>query len=76
MRYFEIAGGLRVPLSGEEQKVLSIVQDNEGGVGKKEMDERQWEIGRQMVSRGLLRRVNSGDQERVVANDDIPLKRF
>jgi hypothetical protein len=75
MRYFEIAGGLRVPVSGEEQKVLSHVGDK-GRVNRADMSDRSQEIARLMVSRGLLRRVRNGDdKEAFIQNNDPPLTR-
>ena len=74
MRYFEIAGGLRVPVSGEEQTVLSDVQ-TKGRIKRVDMSDRSQEMARRMVSRGLLRRVRDGEQEAFIQNNDPPLTR-
>jgi hypothetical protein len=58
MRYHEIASGMRVPVSAEEQQVLDLSKD---GVLKHDgLDERNQEVARTMVSRGLLNRQNNG----------------
>ncbi len=75
MRYFEIAGGFRVPLSGEEQNVLTKVEKNHR-LPSEGMDEREGEVARTMVRRGVLNRVQVSDKEHYVANNDPPLTRF
>jgi hypothetical protein len=51
MRYHEIASGLRVPLSCEEQELI----DQHGEpIDKDSLDEREQEVARLMVSRGVL----------------------
>lgn len=75
MRYFEIAGGFRVPLSGEEQKVLTKVETSRK-LDSAGMDEREGEVARQMARRGLLNRVQDGSKESYVTNNDPPLTRF
>jgi hypothetical protein len=51
MRYHEIASGLRVPLSCEEQELI----DRHGEpIAKDTLDEREQEVARLMVSRGVL----------------------
>jgi hypothetical protein len=51
MRYFEIASGMRLPVSGEEQELLNMVGDH---LAKDDLDERMEELARLMVSRGVL----------------------
>jgi hypothetical protein len=58
MRYFEIAGGLRMPINEEEQEVLTLIQESEHETEDSNLDERQRELARQMVSRGLLNRLH------------------
>ena len=52
MRFHEIASGLRLPVSSEEQDILTRV--GETGLDVSTMDERGQEVARRMVSRGLL----------------------
>ncbi len=54
MRWHEIASGLRVHVSGEERDILDRAADK---LDDNELDERDQEVARQMVSRGLLRRL-------------------
>jgi hypothetical protein len=58
MRYFEIAGGFRMPINEEEQEVLTLIQESELEIEDSNLDERQQELARQMVSRGLLNRLH------------------
>ncbi len=52
MRYHEIASGLRIALSCEEQDLLDR---NKGRpIEKDSLDEREQELARLMVSRGVL----------------------
>lgn len=51
MRYYEIASGFRLPVSSEEQEFLNRAS---GGLPKDELDERDEELARLMVSRGVL----------------------
>lgn len=57
MRYFEIAGGFRIPVSEEERDMLALVTESEHPVTDDDLDERQQELSRLMVSRGLLNRL-------------------
>ncbi len=49
MRWHEIGGGIRIPLSQEERDILKKVKSNG------DLDERDEEVARRMVSRGVLR---------------------
>lgn len=52
MRWAEVAAGYRMPVSQEEQSILDRAKE---GVTEGELDERDQEVARKMVSRGLLR---------------------
>ena len=57
MRFREIRGGIQLPVSGEEQDLIDLIESQEGNfIKRKELDERQQEVARKMVSRGLLER--------------------
>ena len=59
MRYHEIASGLQVPLSCEEQELI----DQHGKtMAKDSLDEREREVARLMVSRGVLDQYPHDDQ--------------
>lgn len=55
MRFYEITSGVRIPVSEEEQALLDLTTDH-NRIVRAELDERQQEVARRMVSRGLLRR--------------------
>ena len=70
MRYREIAGGYRLVLSDEEQEMLDHIADDPALA---KMDERQQEVARKMVSRGLLRqcKTTAGLIYKVNSTEDI-----
>ena len=53
MRYHEIASGFRVPVSGEEQRILRMVGQQAVAADALRC-ERDQEVARTMVLRGLL----------------------
>lgn len=57
MRYFEIAGGIRIPTSEDEREVIDIILENDNCSPDEGMDEYQQELCQKMVSRGLLNRL-------------------
>jgi hypothetical protein len=57
MRYFEIAGGFRMPVSSDEQEILTLLKESENLITAEELDEYQLELATKMVSRGLLNRL-------------------
>ena len=54
MRYFEIASSVQIPISCEEQDLLDKVKSS---FPRDDLDERDQEVARLMVSRGVLRQV-------------------
>jgi hypothetical protein len=56
MRYFEIAGGIRMAVSLEEQSLLDLA--GKEMIADANLEERDQEIARNMVSRGLFNRLN------------------
>ena len=57
MRFREIRGGLQIPVSSEEQDLIDLIESQEGNfIKRKDLDERQREVARKMVSRGVLDR--------------------
>lgn len=69
MRYFEIVGGYRVPISAEEHLVLGMAE-TDGSVSDDTLDERQQEVARTMVRRGLLLPVKKDGKECLSPNHD------
>lgn len=62
MRSFEILGGLQMMLGSEEQMLVNYIRNNEGVVLKKNLQERQQELARTMVTRGVLIRVKIDEE--------------
>lgn len=56
MRYYEISGGFRVPISEEEEELLDAAKEHD--LLDESLDERSQEVARKMVSRGLLNRLS------------------
>lgn len=75
MRYFEITSGMRVPISGEERALLNRVEET-GHIARDTLDEREAEIARQMVRRGVLVRLRVDGKVCFGANADHNLRRF
>lgn len=57
MAHFTNTSGIRIPISEEEKELLEMVGDS--SLCKAELDERQQEVARLMVHRGILKRVTS-----------------
>jgi hypothetical protein len=68
MRYAEIAGGIQIPVSSEEQDLLTLA--NAEALDPGALDERKAEVARYMVRRGLLLPVKKGEEERLAPNID------
>ena len=75
MRFYEISSGLRLPISEEEQEVMDLIS-NEGRYPKSKLDERQREVARLMVSRGLLVREREDDVTFLRPNNAVDIWRF
>lgn len=76
MRFFEISSGFRLPVSEEEQEILSRAVDARR-IERGALDERGQELARLMVSRGLLNRErDDSGQVYYVPNDTADLWRF
>lgn len=59
MRYFEIAGGARIPVDHEEHDLLERASGTR--LEDAGLDEREQEVARKMVSKGLLNFINGDD---------------
>lgn len=75
MRYLEITSGVRIPVSGEEQEILSKTSEH-GSIARSSLSDREQEIARRMTSRGLLRRFTKDKATHFTANADPTLRRF
>ncbi len=63
MRWLDVAGGLRVPVNNEESEIVAKI-DESTEFAKKDLNEREREVARKLVSRGVLNRFS--DENRVV----------
>lgn len=76
MRFFEISSGIRLPVNEEEQSLLDRAVEQRR-IKRSELSEREQEVARLMVSRGLLNRVRT-DEDGIIykPNDMADLWRY
>jgi hypothetical protein len=75
MRFYEISSGVRIPVSEEEQAILDMITNDH--ISKAALDERQQEVARLMVTRGLLVRERDEDDAIVLRpNSAVNIWRF
>jgi DNA-binding NarL/FixJ family response regulator len=67
MRYREIAGGIRVYVSLEEDTLVQKILEA-GQASKHSFTEREQEVARKLVSRGVLNRVKANNEIAYVVN--------
>ena len=67
MRYFEVMGGIRVPASVEETALIERIEAN-GALTRKSLNERDRELARKLVSRGILNRVSIDEETNFILN--------
>ncbi len=74
MKFVEISGGLLSPVSNEENIILEMVKGHGSPYPKAKMEQRQQELARQLVHRGLLTRIVVEGKLYFISNDlkDIP----
>lgn len=71
MRFYEISSGFRIPVSNEEQDILDLISSKKGTVSKSDFDERQDEVARKMVTRGLLVRSKDSDGNMLISANNM-----
>lgn len=54
MRFREFNGGIRMPVSLEEQALLDKIEESDSPIDRTLLNEREQELARKMISRGLL----------------------
>lgn len=69
MRFVEIASGIRVPVSNDEQTVSEIIKNNHGPLPKSKLNIRERELARQLVHKGIIDRVMIDEHVYFVYND-------
>jgi hypothetical protein len=69
MRFREFQGGIQMPVSLEEEALIKKIDDSKEGITEKDnLDERELELARKMVSRGLLNRVRTNEKTFYMVN--------
>lgn len=69
MRFIEIRGNMLVPISNEEGILLEKVRGSMVPLPTSELEERERELARQLVHRGVLDRVKIDGQACVIYNE-------
>lgn len=75
MKFVEITGGLVVPVSNEEMLVMERVRSQLAPLPRSELDERQNELARQLVFRGVLDRAKIDGRVCYSYNDIVDMER-
>ena len=73
MRYFEIAGGIRVNISEEENDLLELCNEEQT---EESLDERKLELAYGMLSRGLLLQTEVENKSAFIQNKLPNMWRF
>lgn len=73
MRYYEISSGYRLPISSEEEALITACGTK--SVSLTDLDERQAQLAHEMAVRGVLRRIDS-DEGTFYEPDRMDLWRF
>jgi hypothetical protein len=58
---FEIKGGIQVPLSNEERRLVEMF-DESASINVNEMDQRDAELARLLCARGVLTQIEETDE--------------
>lgn len=69
MRFIEIRGGILQPVSNEENLIMEKVRGYENPLPKSQLDDRERELARNLVTRGLLTRIMHEGKICFLAND-------
>lgn len=56
MRIHELLNGLRTPISNEESRLVAKIRDNKEPMRRAKLDEREQEVARLLVNKGVLTR--------------------
>lgn len=74
MRYFEIVGGLRIPVLQGEGEILNRAEKEK--LAKKDLKPHEQELARRMTVRGVLRYADEEKQTHFIPNVDPTATRF
>ena len=74
MKFVEISGSILLPMSNEENVLLEKVKEYQKPLPKSVLNEREKELARTMVNRGILTRIKMNDKLYFVSNllDEMP----
>lgn len=72
MRFIEINGNMRVPISNEESLILEQVIHHDGPIPRGKLSVRERELARMLVQRGVLNRVMIDEKVHFIYNDLDP----
>lgn len=75
MRFLDIRGGMRVPVSNEEMLVAERVKQHDEPLPRGALNIREQELARQLVHRGVLDRVLIDERIHFVYNETDELWR-
>lgn len=73
MKFVEIAGSILQPVSNEENILLEKVKEYQNPLPKHVLNEREQELAKNLVNRGILTRIRLKDKLYFIANslDDM-----
>lgn len=69
MRFVEIRGNMMVPVSNEELMIIEKVKGSPDPLRSKKLDEREGELARRLVHRGVLSRTKIDGEQCLIYND-------
>ena len=69
MKFIEIVGNIRVPVSNEEQLVAEMIKRTSEPFPRKKLNIRERELARQLVHKGIIDRVMIEEELYFVYND-------
>lgn len=69
MRFVDIRGNMRVPISNEEDTVLKQVREHGSPFPRRRFNIREQELARMLVQRGVLDRVMIDEKIHFIYND-------
>lgn len=68
MKFIEISSGILQPISNEENILLEMVKGHTTPLPKSKLNQRERELARQLVGRGILTRIMYEDKLCYIAN--------
>lgn len=68
MKFIEFAGSVLQPVSNEENVLLEKVKEFQNPLPKENLNEREQQLAKQLVNRGILTRIRRQDKLYFVVN--------